>query len=185
MSRIGRSPIIIPANVKVDIKPGVGGNDGIITVDGPKGKLTVPLNHRLTVSNDDGVLTVARPTDHRDDRAMHGLTRTLIYNAILGVTEGYSKNLEIHGVGFRSAMKGQALELQVGFSHTVTIEPPAGVTINATEPTRITVSGIDKQLVGQTAANIRAVRPPDSYHGKGVRYQGEVVKLKAGKSAAR
>jgi large subunit ribosomal protein L6 len=185
MSRIGRSPITIPAGVKVDIKPGVGGNDGVINVDGSKGKLTVPLNHRLTTTIDDGVLTVARPTDHRDDRAMHGLTRTLINNAIIGVTEGYTRNLEIHGVGFRCSMKGQELELQVGFSHTVTIAPPPGVTIAAPEATKITVSGIDKHLVGQTAANIRAVRPPDSYHGKGVRYQGETVKLKAGKSAAR
>jgi large subunit ribosomal protein L6 len=185
MSRIGRAPITIPSGVKLDVRPGPGAADGIINVEGPKGKLTVPLNNRMTVSVDDGVLTVARPTDHRDDRAMHGLTRTLISNAITGVTEGYEKQLEIQGVGFRCAMKGQALELQVGFSHTVTITPPAGITIAAPEATKITVSGIDKHLVGQTAANIRAVRPPDSYHGKGVRYKGEVVKLKAGKSAAR
>lgn len=179
MSRIGRSPITVPAGVKVQI------NKDTVQVEGPKGKLTVPFNDRLTINQEDGVITVARPSDHRDDRAQHGLARTLINNAVLGVTEGYTRVLEVHGVGFRVAMKGQNLELQLGFSHPVVVEPPEGITINAPEATRITVSGIDKHLVGQTAANIRALRKPDSYHGKGVRYQGETVKLKAGKAAAR
>lgn len=179
MSRIGRSPITVPANVKLDIKP------GFVKVEGPKGKLDVVISERMDVSLEDGTITVSRPTDHRDDRAQHGLARTLINNAIVGVTEGYKRNLEIHGVGFRAAMKGKTLEMQLGFSHIVVIEPPEGVTIESSEPTKITVSGIDKHMVGQVAANIRASRKPDSYHGKGVRYEGEVVKLKAGKAAAR
>ncbi len=126
-----------------------------------------------------------RPSDHRNDRAQHGLARSLVANAVAGVVGGFQKNLEIQGVGFRCQMKGSALELTVGYSHPVVITPPEGVTIQAPEPTKITVSGIDKQLVGQVAANIRAVRPPDHYHGKGVRYAGEQVRLKAGKAAAR
>ncbi len=179
MSRIGRSPVTVPANVKLDIKP------GLVKVEGPKGKLDVVISERMDVSLEDGTLTVSRPTDHRDDRAQHGLARTLINNAIVGVTEGYTVKLEIHGVGFRAAMKGKTLEMQLGFSHVVTIEPPAGITIESPEATKITVSGIDKHMVGQVAANIRASRKPDSYHGKGVRYEGETVKLKAGKAAAR
>jgi large subunit ribosomal protein L6 len=139
----------------------------------------------MEVSLEDGTLTVSRPSDNRLDRAQHGLARTLLNNAIMGVTEGYEKKLEIHGVGFRAQNKGSNLELSVGFSHPVVIEAPAGITIQVTDPTHITVSGIDKQLVGQVAADIRAVRPPDSYHGKGVRYVGEFVRLKAGKTAAR
>ncbi len=180
MSRIGRSPINLPKGVDVKIV-----EPGKATVKGSKGSLEVVYSPRLDVSVDDGVVTVNRPSDNRNDRAQHGLARTLINNAVLGVTEGFEKKLEIHGVGFRAQNKGQNLELNVGFSHNVTIEAPQGITIQATEPTRITVSGIDKHLVGQVAANIRAVRPPDSYHGKGVRYAGEVVRLKAGKTAAR
>ncbi len=179
MSRIGRAPVTIPGNVKLDIKP------GLVKVEGPKGKLEVVVSERMDISVEDGTLTVSRPSDHRDDRSQHGLARTLINNAIVGVTEGFTRHLEIHGVGFRAAMKGNNLELQLGFSHPVVIEPPAGITIAAPEPTKLTVSGIDKHLVGQVAANIRATRKPDSYHGKGVRYAGEVVKLKAGKAAAR
>ena len=179
MSRIGRSPVTIPGNVKLDVQP------GLVKVEGPKGKLEVVVSERMDISVEDGTLTVSRPSDHRDDRSQHGLARTLINNAIVGVTEGFPRHLEIHGVGFRAAMKGNNLELQLGFSHPVVIEPPAGITIAAPEPTKLTVSGIDKHLVGQVAANIRATRKPDSYHGKGVRYAGEVVKLKAGKAAAR
>lgn len=179
MSRIGRSPVTIPGNVKLDVKP------GLVKVEGPKGKLEVVVSERMEIKVEDGTLTVSRPSDHRDDRSQHGLARTLINNAILGVTEGFTRNLEIHGVGFRAAMKGKNLELQLGYSHPVVIEPPEGVTIDAPEPTKLTVSGIDKHMVGQVAANIRATRKPDSYHGKGVRYAGEVVKLKAGKAAAR
>ena len=179
MSRIGLWPITVPAAVRLDIKP------GLVKVEGPKGKLDVVISERMEVSVEDGTLSVARPSDHRDDRAQHGLARTLINNAILGVTEGFTRDLEIHGVGFRAAMKGKTLEMQLGFSHPVIIEPPEGVTIAAPEATRLTVSGIDKHMVGQVAANIRASRKPDSYHGKGVRYAGETVKLKAGKAAAR
>ncbi|HEX7003199.1 MAG TPA: 50S ribosomal protein L6 [Trueperaceae bacterium] len=179
MSRVGNSPIQLPKGVEVKV------DDGLVSVKGPKGQLQVPVSERLTVKQEDGVVTVERPSDHRNDRAHHGLARALVANAVTGVTEGFERHLEIRGVGFRCQMKGKQLELNVGYSHTVTIEPPEGVTIAAPEPTRIVVSGIDKQLVGQVAANIRAVRPPDSYHGKGVRYQGEEVRLKPGKAAAR
>ena len=180
MSRIGRSPIQLPKGVETKVT-----EPGKVSVKGPKGSLEVVFSPRMELQQEDGALKVARPTDHSQDRAQHGLARTLIANAITGVTDGYEKKLEIHGVGFRCANKGSTLELTLGFSHPVVVEPPAGITVQATEPTRITVSGIDKQLVGQVAANIRALRPPDSYHGKGVRYVGETVRLKPGKSAAR
>lgn len=179
MSRIGRSPIALPKGVELHVR------EGFVTVKGPKGTLEVVISPRMTVTVENGEAVVARPTDHRNDRAQHGLARSLIANAVTGVSEGFSKNLEIQGVGFRCVMKGNNLELALGFSHPVVVEPPAGITIVAPEPTKITVSGIDKQLVGQVAANIRAVRSPDSYHGKGVRYQGEFIKLKPGKAAAR
>jgi large subunit ribosomal protein L6 len=179
MSRIGRAPITLPKGVELNVRPSE------ITVKGPKGTLQVPVNPRLTVKQEDGNVVVERKSDNRLDRAQHGLARSLINNAILGVSEGFTKNLEIQGVGFRCAMRGQQLELSLGFSHPVVIQPPEGITLNAPEPTRITVSGIDKQLVGQVAANIRGIRPPDSYHGKGVRYAGEQIKLKPGKAAAR
>jgi large subunit ribosomal protein L6 len=179
MSRIGRSPIPLAQGVELTVR------QGHVTVKGPKGTLEVPINTRLEVTVEDGQAVVARPSDRRDDRAQHGLARSLIANAVTGVTEGYSKNLEIQGVGYRCAMRGSNLELSLGFSHPVVIEPPEGITITSTEPTKIQISGIDKQLVGQVAADIRAVRSPDAYHGKGVRYQGEFVKLKPGKAAAR
>jgi large subunit ribosomal protein L6 len=156
-----------------------------VTVKGPKGQLTVPLNPRLKVEREGDTLQVVRPSDAPRDRAQHGLARSLIHNAVVGVTEGFSRNLQIQGVGYRCAMRGKNLELQLGYSHPVVFEPPEGITLAAPEPTRITVSGIDKQLVGQVAANIREVRPPDSYHGKGVRYEGEQIRLKPGKAAAR
>jgi len=179
MSRIGRAPINLPKGVELTVA------DERITVKGPKGQLTVPINPRITVSVADGVVRLERPTDHRNDRAQHGLARSLLANAVTGVTNGFQRKLEIQGVGFRCQMKGNDLELTVGYSHPVVITPLQGVSIQAPEPTRITVTGIDKQAVGQVAANIRAVRPPDSYHGKGVRYEGEQVRLKAGKAAAR
>jgi len=179
MSRIGRSPIPLPAGVELDVR------SGHVTVKGPKGTLEVAISPRLTVAVENGEVLVQRPGDARSDRAQHGLARSLIANAVTGVSEGFSKNLEIQGVGYRCAIKGSTLELSLGYSHPVVVEPPAGITIVAPEPTKITVSGIDKQLVGQVAANIRALRSPDSYHGKGVRYQGEYVKLKPGKAAAR
>lgn len=180
MSRIGRAPITLPKAVEAKVAGG-----GRIEVKGPKGKLSVDIAPVLEVEVEDGVLTVKRASDNRFERAQHGLARALLANAITGVSEGFTRNLEIQGVGFRCQMKGSNLELSLGFSHPVVIEPPEGVTIQAPEPTKISVSGIDKQLVGQVAANIRAVRPPDSYHGKGVRYAGEVVRLKPGKAAAR
>jgi large subunit ribosomal protein L6 len=179
MSRIGRSPIPLATGVELSVR------QGHVTVKGPKGTLEVPINARLEVTVEDGQAVVARPSDRRDDRAQHGLARSLIANAVTGVTEGYSKDLEIQGVGYRCAMKGSNLELSLGFSHPVVIEPPEGITITSSEPTKIQISGIDKQLVGQVAADIRAVRSPDAYHGKGVRYKGEFVKLKPGKAAAR
>jgi len=179
MSRIGRSPIPLPAGVDLTIRT------GHVSVKGPKGALEVDVSPRLEVVVENGEALVRRPSDARLDRAQHGLARSLIANAVLGVSQGFTKNLEIQGVGYRCAMKGSTLELSLGFSHPVVVEPPEGITIVATEPTKITVSGIDKQLVGQVAANIRALRSPDSYHNKGVRYQGEFVKLKPGKAAAR
>jgi large subunit ribosomal protein L6 len=181
MSRIGNAAIDLPKGVDVSIN--MTGTE--VSVKGPKGNLKVPLSPRIQVKTENGRLTLSRKSDHRDDRAQHGLARSLINNAVLGVTQGYSKNLEIQGVGFRCAMKGKNLELAIGYSHPVVIEPPAGVTISAPEQTKITVSGIDKQLVGQVAANIRGVRPPDSYHGKGIRYEGEYIKIKPGKAAAK
>jgi len=179
MSRIGRSPIPLPAGVELAVR------QGHVSVRGPKGALEVDISPRLEVAVEGGEAVVRRPSDARSDRAQHGLARSLIANAVTGVTQGFSKNLEIQGVGYRCAVKGSTLELSLGFSHPVVVEPPEGITIVATDPTKITVSGIDKQLVGQVAANIRALRSPDSYHGKGVRYQGEFVKLKPGKAAAR
>lgn len=179
MSRIGRAPIPVPSGVEVKIT----GN--VVDVAGPKGSLSVEISPRITVTQEDGALSFERPSDHRNDRAQHGLARSLVANAVAGVTDGFTKTLEIQGVGYRCQMKGSDLELALGYSHPVVVSPPEGVTIQAPEPTRIHVSGIDKQLVGQVAADIRAKRPPDSYHGKGVRYQGEHVRLKAGKAAAR
>lgn len=179
MSRIGRSPVAVPDGVTV------ARQGDVVTVKGPKGTLDVEISSRITFEERDGALEFVRPSDRPQDRAQHGLARSLVANAVAGVSDGFSKNLEIQGVGFRCQMRGQDLELSVGYSHPVVIEAPEGVTIQAPEPTRITVSGIDKQLVGQVAADIRAVRPPDSYHGKGVRYAGEQVRLKAGKAAAR
>ncbi len=179
MSRVGRAPITLPKGVEVQVV------EGNVKVKGPKGNLSVDISPRITVKVEDGVVTMERPTDHRNDRAQHGLARSLVANAVTGVSSGFQKQLEIQGVGYRCQMKGSTLELTVGYSHPVVITPPEGVTIEAPEATRITVSGIDKQLVGQVAANIRAVRKPDHYHGKGVRYAGEQIRLKAGKAAAR
>jgi large subunit ribosomal protein L6 len=180
MSRVGRSPVTLPKGVEAK-----SGADGVISVKGPKGTLTVQVDPSLDINVDAGVMNISRGGDSRTERAQHGLARALIANAVTGVSEGFVKNLEIQGVGFRCQMKGQNLELSLGFSHPVVVEPPSGVTIAAPEPTKITVSGIDKQAVGQVAANIRALRPPDAYHGKGVRYAGELVRLKPGKTAAR
>jgi large subunit ribosomal protein L6 len=177
VSRIGRSPITIPQGVDVSLS----GNR--ITVKGPKATLQSDFHPEMVVSVQDGVLTVSRPTDERNHRALHGLTRSLIANMVHGVTEGFSKVLEIQGVGYRATAKGKNIELAVGYSHPVPIAAPEGITFTVETPTRVIVSGADKQLVGQIAADIRAHRPPDPYKGKGIRYEGEYVRRKAGKAA--
>ncbi|AFD26502.1 50S ribosomal protein L6 [Deinococcus gobiensis] len=178
MSRIGRQPIAVPSGVTVNAQA------GMFKVKGPKGELTVPYNNELTVRQDGEQLLVERPSDAQRHRALHGLTRTLVANAVKGVSDGFTINLELRGVGYRARLAGKNLELTIGYSHPVVIEPPAGVSFTVPEPTRIDVSGIDKQLVGQVAANVRKVRKPDAYHGKGVRFVGEQIALKAGKAGA-
>jgi len=176
MSRIGRRPIPIPSGVEVKI-------DGPhVSVKGPKGLLEQSLHPSMKISIDDGNVLVERPSEEREHRALHGLTRSLVANMVEGVTNGYAKTLEIQGVGYRAALKGSSLEIAVGYSHPVVVEPPKGVTFEVPQPTRIIVSGADKQAVGQVAANIRAIRKPDAYKGKGIRYQGEYVRKKAGKA---
>jgi len=176
MSRIGRQPIPIPSGVEVKI-------DGPhVSVKGPKGMLEQSLHPAMKISMADGIVLVERPSEEREHRALHGLTRSLVANMVEGVTNGYVKTLEIQGVGYRAVLKGSTLELAVGFSHPVVVEPPKGVTFEVPQPTRIIVSGADKQAVGQVAANIRAIRKPDAYKGKGIRYQGEYVRKKAGKA---
>jgi large subunit ribosomal protein L6 len=176
MSRIGRQPIAIPSGVEVKV-------DGAhVSVKGPKGLLEQDMHPAMKVLIADGIVTVERPDDEREHRALHGLTRSLVANMVEGVTNGYVKTLEIQGVGYRAALKGQTIELAVGYSHPVIVEPPKGITFEVPQPTRIIVSGADKQAVGQIAANIRAIRKPDAYKGKGIRYQGEYVRKKAGKA---
>jgi large subunit ribosomal protein L6 len=176
MSRIGRLPIPVPSGVDVTID----GRD--VTVKGPKGTLTHTIVEPISIAREDGNLLVTRPDDERDSRARHGLTRTLVANMVTGVTAGYEKNLEIVGVGYRVAAKGSNLEFALGFSHPVTIEPPDGISFEVQAPTRFVVRGIDKQKVGEVSAKIRKLRKPDPYKGKGVRYQGEVVRRKVGKT---
>ena len=176
MSRIGKAPIDLPAGVEVKY------DDNTVVVKGPKGSLSQVIDPRLGVSIEDGVVTVSRDSEDREVRALHGLSRALIANMVLGVSAGYSKELQAVGVGYRGALKGKTLELQVGYSHPVAIEAPEGITFEVPEPTKFIVSGIDKQLVGQVAANIRAVRPPEPYKGKGIRYADEYVRRKAGKA---
>ena len=176
MSRIGNAPIELPSGVEVE----VSGDE--VVVKGSKGSLTQTIDARLSVSVDGGVVTVERSDDERASRARHGLTRALINNMVVGVADGFSKELTLVGVGYRAALKGSQLELQVGFSHPVLIESRDGITFEVPEPTKIVVSGIDKQQVGQVAADIRAVRPPEPYKGKGIRYSDEHVRRKAGKA---
>ncbi len=176
MSRIGNSPISLPSGVEVKMR------GDTVEVKGPKGTLTQIVDSAITVAVDEGTVTVARDNDERQNRALHGLTRALINNMVIGVTDGYSKELTAVGVGYRAVLKGKFLELQVGFSHPVNIEAPEGITFEVPEPTKIIVSGIDKQKVGQVAADVRAVRPPEPYKGKGIRYSDEHVRRKAGKA---
>jgi large subunit ribosomal protein L6 len=177
MSRIGRKPIDIPDGVEVDVKPGT------VNVKGPKGELNQHVSSDMTVGIEDGTVTVQRPTDRGEHRALHGLTRSLIANMVEGVTEGFERRLEIQGVGYRAQLKGKALEMSLGYSHPVTIPAPDGIEFEVPQPTEVVVRGIDKQLVGETAARIRKSRPPEPYKGKGVRYAGEHVARKVGKRA--
>ena len=177
MSRVGRRPIPIPSGVEVKVE------GERVTVKGPKGTLEQVVHPAMSVSVDDGNVIVTRSSEERLHRALHGLTRSLVANMVEGVTNGYAKTLEIQGVGYRAALKGSNLEVAVGYSHPVVVEPPKGVTFEVPLPNRIVVSGTDKQVVGQVAANIRAIRKPDAYKGKGIRYQGEYVRKKAGKAA--
>jgi large subunit ribosomal protein L6 len=177
VSRIGKQPIPVPAGVDIKI------DGSTVTVKGPKGELSQTFTDILTITNEDGTLLVTRPDESRTARSLHGLTRTLLANMVTGVSEGFSKNLEIVGVGYRAAMKGNDIELQLGFSHPVVVIAEPGITFEVPQPTKITVRGIDKQRVGQVAADIRKWRKPEPYKGKGVRYEGEYVRRKLGKAA--
>jgi len=177
VSRIGKQPIPIPSGVEVLIE------GSTVTVKGPKGSLTQSFNEDMTMTLEEGVLSVTRPSDERQHRSLHGLTRTLLANMVAGVSEGFHKNLEIVGVGYRAELKGSDIQLALGFSHTVLVKAPEGITFEVPAPTKITVRGIDKQRVGQVAAEIRSWRKPEPYKGKGVRYEGEHVRRKLGKTA--
>ena len=179
MSRIGRAPIAIPAGVEVTLE----GN--VITVKGPKGTLTRTLNPELTVTVDAGVITVTRPNDEKYNRSIHGLNRTLIANMVTGVTEGYKKTLEINGVGYRAAKEGNKLVMNLGFSHQVFIPEVDGITIDVPNTNTVIINGIDKQLVGQFAADVRSKRPPEPYKGKGIKYSDEVIRRKEGKTGGK
>ena len=176
MSRIGRLPIPVPSGVDVTIE----GRQ--VTVKGPKGTLSRALHPDMTISREDGTLVVTRPTEQKTHKQLHGLTRTLVNNMVVGVTDGYRKGLEITGVGYRAALSGKKLQLNLGYSHQIEIDPPEGITFELENPTRLAVVGIDKELVGQIAAKVRATRKPEPYKGKGVRYAGEYIRRKAGKA---
>jgi large subunit ribosomal protein L6 len=176
MSRIGRLPVAVPSSVDVTIE------GRRLTVKGPKGTLTRDLHPDMTVSREDGTIIVTRPTEQKVHKQLHGLTRTLVNNMVVGVTDGYRKGLEITGVGYRASKVGDKLQLNLGYSHPIEIEPPAGISFEVENPTRLAVVGIDKELVGQIAARVRATRKPEPYKGKGVRYAGEQIRRKAGKA---
>ena len=177
MSRIGRRPIELPAGVQVALAP------GRVQVNGPLGELSQNVPARMQVEKTETEILVSRPTERGEDRALHGLTRTLVANMVEGVTKGFEKHLEIQGVGYRAQLKGSDLELAVGYSHPVTVNPREGISFEVPQPTQVIVKGTNKQMVGQTAAEIRKVRPPEPYKGKGIRYQGELVRRKVGKRA--
>ena len=179
MSRIGKLPITVPANVTVTIE------NNMVTVKGPKGELARQINKDMILKLEDGHLTVDRPSDDKEHRAMHGLSRTLINNMVIGVTDGFTKTLEINGVGYRAAKQGENINFTLGFSHPVVKEPPAGITFEVPAPNKIIVKGANKETVGAVAADIRTLRPPEPYKGKGIRYEGEVVRRKAGKAGAK
>ena len=180
MSRIGNAPIEIPAGVTVTV-----GDDNLVSVKGPKGELSRQISSEMKITVEGNVLKVERPSDDKTHRSLHGLSRTLINNMVIGVTEGFSKNLEINGVGYRAQLKGTALNLSLGFSHPVIVEPPEGITFDVPSATAITVSGIDKEVVGQIAAEIRSFREPEPYKGKGIKYAGEHIRRKEGKAGAK
>jgi large subunit ribosomal protein L6 len=177
MSRIGKKPIPVPTSVSVSIEP------DLVRVNGPKGELTERIPRDITVAQEGEELIVKRPTDRGEHRALHGLTRSLVANMVEGVTDGYVRTLEIHGVGYRAQLKGKGIELSLGFSHPVSIPAPDGIEFEVPQPTRVIVKGISKQLVGEVAATIRKQRPPEPYKGKGIRYEGEYVARKVGKRA--
>ena len=177
MSRIGRQPISVPEGVVVSIEP------GIVRVNGPKGELSERVANDISVEQEDDQVIVKRPTDRGEHRALHGLTRSLIANMVHGVTDGYEKRLQIQGVGYRAALRGRDIELTVGYSHSVTIDAPDGIDFEVPQPTQVIVRGISKQAVGEVAARVRKVRPPEPYKGKGIRYEGEQVLRKVGKRA--
>ena len=180
MSRIGRAPIAIPAGVEIKVE-----DNNVVTVKGPKGTLTQQFNPNMAIAMDNGVLTVARPNDAKENRALHGLTRTLINNMVVGVTTGYKKELDVNGVGYRVAKEGNKLVMNLGFSHQVTMEEIPGIEIEVPNPNKIIIHGCDKQRVGQFAAEVREKRPPEPYKGKGIKYVDEVIRRKAGKTGAK
>ncbi len=180
MSRIGRSPITVPAGVEVKIEDG-----NVVTVKGPKGTLTQALHPNMTIAQEGNVITVTRPNDLKENRSLHGLTRTLLNNMVVGVTEGYSKKLDVNGVGYRVAKEGNKLVMNLGYSHQVIMEEKDGITIEVPDPNHITINGCDKQKVGQFAAEVREKRPPEPYKGKGIKYADEVIRRKAGKTGGK
>ena len=180
MSRIGRAPIAVPAGVEVSIA-----DNNVVTVKGPKGTLVEQFHPNMTITLADGVITVTRPNDLKENRALHGLTRSLLHNMVVGVTEGYKKTLDVNGVGYRVAMEGGKLVMNLGFSHQVIMEAPEGITIETPTANQIVISGYDKQLVGQFAAKVREKRPPEPYKGKGIKYSDEVIRRKVGKTGVK
>ena len=180
MSRIGRAPISVPAGVEITI-----GSDNLVTVKGPKGSLTQQLSSAMTISQEGSELHVTRPNDAKENRALHGLTRSLLHNMVVGVTEGFKKELDVNGVGYRVAKEGNKLVMNLGYSHQVTMEEPEGISIDVPNPNKIVISGADKQKVGQFAAEVREKRPPEPYKGKGIKYATEVVRRKEGKTGVK
>ena len=180
MSRIGKMPISIPNGVDVTL-----GEGNLVTVKGPKGTLSQKLSEKMTIANDNGVITITRPNDEKENRALHGLTRTLLNNMVVGVTEGYKKELDVNGVGYRVAKEGKKLTMNIGYSHPVVMEEIDGITIDVPSPNKIIISGIDKQKVGQFAAEVRGKRPPEPYKGKGIKYTDEVIRRKEGKTGVK
>ncbi len=180
MSRIGKMPITVPAGVEVTIADG-----NVVTVKGPKGTLTSTFHHNMIIKQDGAVLTVSRPNDEHENKSLHGLTRTLLHNMVVGVEKGFSKELEVNGVGYRAQKEDKKLVLNVGYSHPVVMEEPEGIHIEVPAPNKIVISGIDRQQVGQFAANVRGKRPPEPYKGKGIKYTTEVIRRKEGKAGGK